>query len=76
MAGYPSRIVRMLHLKAPWYATSKRICGGRDSAVSEGHARIVEGASAYDGHEQTDVCFCQPVAHEVVLALQDRLETV
>jgi len=27
IAGYPSRIVRMLHLKCPTYTGSKRICG-------------------------------------------------
>ena len=76
MAGYPSRIVRMLHLKAPWYATSKRICGARDSSCQTGARMECWGASAYDGHKQTDVRFCKPVAHEVILAGEDRLETV
>ena len=34
------------------------------------------GVSAYDGHKQTDVCFCQLVADEVILARENRLETV
>ena len=35
-----------------------------------------QGARAYDGHKQTDVCFCQLVADEVILARENRLETV
>lgn len=40
IAGYPSRIVRRLHLKCPTYAGSKRICESKYS-----HQPITEGGT-------------------------------
>lgn len=63
---------RTLHLKFPWYATSKRTCALYGECVW----RRRKGKSANDCDKESDVSLCELTPDKVVLPFEYLLKSI